>query len=159
MPLNEEDFKNLDTFDNENEETDSELEIEILDEDDEDDDDEDEEQDEDERCFLNPEDVVEEAFEPLGIVVQSGNTTVEFWKDPNDNQLTATVKHDGYSANEPGATYRVDAIPMRLGLAVYRHQRKLKHNLEPDLDSAVYNWLNESDQDDWLVIRRNGKPV
>ena len=113
----------------------------------------------DERCFINPDEVTEECFMPLGVVVQSGQATVEFWQDTSDNQLIATVKHDGYSSTEPGATYRVDAIPHRLGMAVYRHLQKLRHNLEPDLDSAVYNWLNESDQDEWLVIRRNNQPV
>ena len=151
MPIDDEDFKNLDEP-NENEGKDD-------DEEKGEDDDEEAGSEDNSRCYLNPAEVESEAFESLGIGVNCGSAIVEFWRNPNDYQLIATVRYVGYGSPEPGATDRVDDIPMRLGRAVYRDQRKLSDNLEPDLDSAVFNWLAKADQETWVIIRRNNKPV
>ena len=100
-----------------------------------------------------------ERFEQLGVTVSTLTATVQFWKNPRNSQLIATIRYVGRNSPEPGTTLRADNIPAQLGKALSRHLRGMNNNLEPDLESAVHNWLEKSDRGEWIVIRRNNDPV
>ena len=62
-----------------------------------------------------------------------------------------------WQGSRPGAKYKVSPVPPEVLAAAIREAGGKDHEHEPDLESAVSDWLDTTDESEWKLIRRGGK--
>jgi hypothetical protein len=62
-----------------------------------------------------------------------------------------------WQGDRPGTKYKAAPVPPEVLAAAMRDEAGEDHEHEPDLESAVQEWLSTADESEWKLIRRGGK--
>ena len=62
-----------------------------------------------------------------------------------------------WQGDRPGTKYKVTPVPPEVLAAAMRELNGKDHEHEPDLESAVQDWLSTAHESEWKLIRRGSK--